>query len=126
MLAAKDVAATIPVRDLEKAKKFYQDTLGLTPIDTEDGEAVVFEAGKSRVLVYRSQFAGTNKATAATWGVGNDIEREVQVLRDKGVAFEHYNDMPNTTVKGDVHVSGDMKAAWFKDPDGNIIAMVSR
>ena len=126
MLAAKDVAATIPVKDLEKAKRFYQDTLGLTPVDTEDGEAVVFEAGRSRVLVYRSQFAGTNKATAATWGVGNDIEREVQVLKDKGVAFEHYNDMPNTTVKGDVHVSGDMRAAWFKDPDGNILAMVSR
>jgi catechol 2,3-dioxygenase-like lactoylglutathione lyase family enzyme len=126
MLAAKEVAATIPVKDLQKARKFYQETLGLTPIETEDGEAVTFEAGRSRVLVYRSEFAGTNKATAATWGVGNDIEREVQTLKDKGVSFEHYKDMPNTTLKGDVHVSGDMKAAWFKDPDGNIIAMVSR
>jgi len=62
-----------------KKKRFYQDTLGLTPVDAEDSEAVVVQAGRSRVLVYRSEFAGTNKATAATWGVGDDIEREVQV-----------------------------------------------
>ncbi|MGH7713058.1 MAG: VOC family protein [Gemmatimonadaceae bacterium] len=126
MLAAKDATATIAVKDIERAKKFYQETLGLKPVDSEDGEAIVFEAGRSRVLVYKSQFAGTNKATAATWGVGDDIEREVQALKSKGVSFEHYDDMPNTTLKGDVHVTGDMKAAWFKDPDGNIIAMVSR
>jgi catechol 2,3-dioxygenase-like lactoylglutathione lyase family enzyme len=125
MLAAKEVSATIPVKDLEKAKKFYQETLGLTPVDREDSEAIVFEAGRSRVVVYRSQFAGTNKATAATWGVGSDIEREVQVLKDKGVSFEHYA-MPNATLKGDIHVMGDMKSAWFKDPDGNILALVSR
>lgn len=50
----------------------------------------------------------------------------MKTLHDKGVSFEHYSDMPEATIKGDVHVMGDMKAAWFKDPDGNIHAMVSR
>ena len=125
MLGTKDASATIPVRDMEKAKKFYEGTLGLTAVDNEGDQAIVYQSGSTRLLVYASQFAGTNKATAATWGVGDDIEREVQVLKDKGVAFEHY-DMPETTLKGDVHVSGDMKVAWFKDPDGNIHALVSR
>ncbi len=125
MLRTKDATATIPVKNLEKAKEFYAGTLGLTPIDNEGEEAIVFQSGSTRILVYQSQYAGTNKATAATWGVGDDIEREVQVLKDKGVAFEHY-DMPETTRQGDVHISGDVKAAWFKDPDGNIHALVSR
>jgi catechol 2,3-dioxygenase-like lactoylglutathione lyase family enzyme len=125
MLGTNDVVATIPVRDLEKAKRFYSETLGLTEIDGDEKEHVMYKTGDSKVLVYRSQYAGTNKATAATWPVGDEIEREVQSLKSKGVSFEHY-DMPGTTVKGDVHVMGDMKSAWFKDPDGNILAMVSR
>jgi catechol 2,3-dioxygenase-like lactoylglutathione lyase family enzyme len=125
MLGDKDATATIPVKDLRKAKAFYENTLGLTPIDKEGDEAIVYQSGSTRLLVYKSDFAGTNQATVATWGVGNDIEREVKVLQDKGVAFEHY-DMPGATHKGDVHVMGDMKTAWFKDPDGNIHALVSR
>jgi catechol 2,3-dioxygenase-like lactoylglutathione lyase family enzyme len=124
MLGAKNTSATIAVKDLEVAKKFYRETLGLTPVEHQDGEAVVFKSGDSHLLVYRSDFAGTNKATAATWGVGNDIEREVEALKSKGVNFEHY-DMPEATLKGDVHVFGDLKTAWFKDPDGNILALVN-
>jgi hypothetical protein len=82
------------------------------------------KSGTSSVLVYESEFAGTNEATAATWAV-DDVDGTVSTLRDKGVKFEHY-DFPNMTRKGDVHVAGDMKAAWFKDPDGNILALVSR
>ena len=123
-LAVKDAAATIAVRDPRSARKFYEDTLGLKMLDDSMPEALVFKSGNSKVLVYQSQYAGSNKATAATWGVGNDIEPIVQALKAKGVAFEHY-DMPGMTRKGDVHVGGDMKAAWFKDPDGNIIALVS-
>ena len=125
MLGSKDVVTTIPVKDLEKAKKFYSDTLGLTQLGGEEQDHVMYQAGSSQVLVYESEYAGTNKATAATWPVGEDIEREVQTLKSKGVSFEHY-DMPGTSVKGDLHVMGDMKAAWFKDPDGNILALVSR
>lgn len=123
-LAVKDAAATIAVRDARSSRKFYEDTLGLKLLDDSMPEALVFKSGSTKVLVYESQFAGSNKATAATWGVGDDIEQMVQKLRAKGVAFEHY-DMPGLTLKGDVHVGGNMKAAWFKDPDGNILALVS-
>lgn len=125
MLEGKDAAVTIPVKDLKAAKRFYESTLGLkVSDDAQEPEAVTYKSGSSNILVYRSQYAGTNKATAATWGVGNDIERIVQALKRKGVEFEHY-DMPGMTLKGDVHVANDMKAAWFKDPDGNILALVS-
>jgi hypothetical protein len=74
--------------------------------------------------VYQSRHAGTNKATAATWVIEDGMERVAQALKAKGVTFEHY-DMPGMTREGDVHVGEKMKAAWFKDPDGNIHALVS-
>jgi hypothetical protein len=60
-----------------------------------------------------------------TWLVGDDVESVVRALTAKGVTFEHY-DMPDMTREGDIHVSGDMKVAWFKDPDGNILNIVNR
>jgi catechol 2,3-dioxygenase-like lactoylglutathione lyase family enzyme len=125
MLGGKNAAATIPVRDMAAARKFYEGTLGLKLADdAQEPEAVTYKSGSSNVLVYRSQYAGTNKATAATWNVGNDIEKIVQTLRGKGVSFEHY-DLPGTTRKGDIHVADGLKVAWLKDPDGNILALVS-
>ncbi|MBA3444241.1 MAG: VOC family protein [Gemmatimonadales bacterium] len=124
MLGGKDAAATIAVKDVKAAKKFYEGTLGLKLDNADEPEALVYQAGSSRIMVYQSQYAGTNKATAATWDVGGDIEKTVQALKAKGIAFEHY-EMPGMTLKGDVHVGGDMKVAWFKDPDGNIHALVS-
>jgi catechol 2,3-dioxygenase-like lactoylglutathione lyase family enzyme len=124
MLGSKETMATVAVRDLNAAKKFYEGTLGLKLTDQQESEALTYQAGNSRILVYRSQFAGSNKATAATWLIGNDMEKVVQGLRAKGVAFEHYT-MPGLTLKGDIHEGGGMKAAWFKDPDGNIHALVS-
>ena len=123
-LGVKDAAATIAVRDAKAARRFYESTLGLKLLDDSMPEALVFQSGSTKVLVYESQFAGSNQATAATWSVGGDIEQMVQGLRAKGVTFEHY-DMPGLTLKGDVHGDGNMKAAWFKDPDGNILALVS-
>jgi catechol 2,3-dioxygenase-like lactoylglutathione lyase family enzyme len=124
MLSGKEAMATIAVRDLNAAKRFYEGTLGLKLTDQQESEAVTYQAGSSKMLVYRSQYAGSNKATAATWLVGKDMEKVVQALRGKGVTFEHYN-MPGLTLKGDIHEGGGMKAAWFKDPDGNIHALVS-
>jgi catechol 2,3-dioxygenase-like lactoylglutathione lyase family enzyme len=124
MLGNKDVVATIAVKDLQAASKFYEGTLGLKRAHTEGSEAIAYTSGKSEVLVYRSQYAGTNKATAATWTV-DDVEGVVRALKAKGATFEHY-DMPGMTRKGDVHVAGDMQAAWLKDPDGNILALTSR
>ena len=123
MLGDYDAMATIAVRDLTAAKKFYEGKLGFKAVHTEGEEAVSYKSGKSQLLVYRSQYADTNKATAATWMV-EDAEALVKELKAKGIAFEHY-DMPGMTVKGDVHVAGNRKNAWFKDPDGNIIALVS-
>jgi hypothetical protein len=85
---------------------------------------VTYQTGAGKLFVYRSQFAGTNKATAATWIVGEDIERTVKALKAKGLTFEHY-DMPQMKREGDIHVSGGTRAAWFKDPDGNIHGIVS-
>jgi catechol 2,3-dioxygenase-like lactoylglutathione lyase family enzyme len=124
MLSAKEAMATVGVRDLNAAKRFYEGTLGLKLVDQQESEALTYQTGSSKILVYRSQYAGSNKATAATWLIGKDMEKVVQALRGKGVTFEHYN-MPGLTLKGDIHEGGGMKAAWFKDPDGNIHALVS-
>lgn len=76
--------------------------------------------------IYPSEYAGTNQATAASWGVGDDLDAIVQDLTSKGVAFEHYDDLPGTTREGDVHVMGELKAVWFKDPDGNILNLINQ
>jgi catechol 2,3-dioxygenase-like lactoylglutathione lyase family enzyme len=125
MLGSKDAVANIAVKDLEAAKRFYEGTLGLKPIDSEDDELIVYKSGDTVLNVYRSQYAGTNKATAVTWSVGDDVEGVVRALKAKGVSFEHY-DMPGAKLEGDVHVFGDMKVVWFKDPDGNILNLVNR
>jgi catechol 2,3-dioxygenase-like lactoylglutathione lyase family enzyme len=124
MLGDNDAIATIAVKDLKAARKFYLETLGLKQGPGQEEDVLTCTSGRSRVLVYRSQFAGTNQATAATWAV-DDVEGIVRDLKAKGVAFEHY-DFPGTTLKGDVHVSGANRVAWFKDPDGNILAVVNR
>lgn len=124
MLGSKNVMATIAVKDLEAAARFYEGSLGLKRVAAEGSEAIVYTSGTSSLLVYRSQYAGTNRATAATWVVGEDLERVVETLGSKGVAFEHY-DLPQTTRKGDVHLAGGIRVAWLKDPDGNILALSS-
>jgi catechol 2,3-dioxygenase-like lactoylglutathione lyase family enzyme len=124
MLGNKDAAANIAVKNLETAKKFYEDILGLNKVGAEGQELIVFKSGNSTINVYRSQYAGTNKATAVTWVVGAEMEDVVHQLKAKGVAFEHY-DMPDMTREGDIHVAGTMKVAWFNDPDGNILNIVS-
>jgi catechol 2,3-dioxygenase-like lactoylglutathione lyase family enzyme len=124
MLGNKDAVANLAVKDLGVAQKFYEGTLGLTPVGAQDHEVIIFKSGGSTINVYTSQYAGTNQATAVTWAVGDDVERVVNALKAKGVRFEHY-DMPGMTRKGDIHVAGKMKVAWFKDPDGNILNIVN-
>ena len=119
-LATKNALATVPVRNLDKAKAFYERTLGLEPVEGEERGVQGYRAGSSMIIVYESSFAGTNQATAVTWPVGDDLDAIVADLKAKGIAFEHY-DMPNTRLEGDIHVAGRMRVAWFKDPDGNII-----
>ena len=123
MLNNKDAVANLAVKDLNVAKKFYEGTLGLKPIDAEGDEVIVYQSGSSKLNVYRSKEAGTNKATAVTWTV-SDVDDEVRQLKAKGVKFEHY-DMPEMKREGDVHIGGDIKVAWFKDPDGNILNIIN-
>ena len=125
MLNDKDVTATIAVKDIERARHFYQDVVGLTPLPAAEPGVVPFRTGTSSMLVYQSAFAGTNRATAATWMVDDELDDTIRTLKAKGVTFEHY-DMPGVTRQGDVHLTGKSRAAWFKDPDGNIIALVGR
>jgi catechol 2,3-dioxygenase-like lactoylglutathione lyase family enzyme len=123
-LADKDAAANLAVKNLAAARKFYEGTLGLKQVGAEGEHLIAYRSGKSTLLVYQSQYAGSNKATAVTWNVGEAVEEIARALKAKGVKFEHY-DLPDMTLEGDVHVSGDMRAAWFKDPDGNILCLVS-
>jgi catechol 2,3-dioxygenase-like lactoylglutathione lyase family enzyme len=125
MLANSNSAANLAVKDLAKARAFYEDILGLKEVHNEGGELIVYKSGDTSINVYHSKFAGTNKATAVTWMVGDEIGNIVKALRSKGVAFERY-EMPGLTIVDDVHVGHDMKVAWFKDPDGNILNLVDR
>jgi catechol 2,3-dioxygenase-like lactoylglutathione lyase family enzyme len=122
MLSDKAAVATVAVKNLESARAFYEQKLGLTKI-MENEEVLTFKSGGSTLFVYRSQYAGTNKATAVTW-VTDEVEDVVKTLKGRGVTFEHY-DLPNMSRQGDIHVAGTMKAAWFKDPDGNIFSLVT-
>ena len=124
MLGDKNATATIPVKRLAPARDFYERTLGLKPAPEQEPGALRYKNGSSDILVYESQFAGTNKATALTWTVG-DVDDTVRDLKAKGVAFEHY-DLPETKREGDVHVAKGLRVAWFKDPDGNIHSLVNR
>ena len=125
MLDKFNSVATAAVNDLDAAKRFYADKLGLQQIGAEGQEAVTYRTGgDTTLLVYRSQYAGHNNATAVTWNV-DKIKDVVRDLKAKGVAFEHY-DMPGAQVDGDIYSFGSLHNAWFKDPDGNIHSLVSR
>ena len=121
MLGKADALPMIAVKDIDRARKFYSDTLGLEAKEAMGGEVLEVKSGGTVISVYRSEFAGTNKATALTFEVG-DISAEVRELKDKGVFFEHY-DMPGLERQGDFYVAEGMKTAWFKDPDGNILSL---
>ena len=118
MLSKENAHATLAVKDMKRARTFYEETLGLKNTGDEGSDFVAYGTGDSSVFVYRSKFAGTNEATAVTWIVP-DVEETVDELKGRGVTFEHY-DMPGMTLEGDLHVADRMKVAWFKDPDGNI------
>ena len=124
MLSNSRVAAMIAVKDIEKAKPFYTDTLGLK-ITKEEPEGVEFECGGGTTLVlYPSSFAGTAQNTVAAWEV-DDFEATIADLRSRGVTFEEY-DMPGLKTENGMAKLGNFRGAWFKDPDGNILAVTER
>jgi catechol 2,3-dioxygenase-like lactoylglutathione lyase family enzyme len=121
MFESGKAVATVAVSDLANAKKFYEGTLGLKAKD-ERSDGIRYEAGGGTwFLVYPSQFAGTAKSTYMSFDV-DDVEKAVQELQERGVVFEEY-DMPGLkTMNGIAEIQG-VKGAWFKDPDGNILAL---
>ena len=121
MLKDKSSSAILGVTDVDRARKFYAETLGLTLAEDGMDDVLVFNTGTSSLVVYRSDEAGTNRANAVVWSCGEEIDAIVDALKEKGVTFEHYPESEGFTREGDVHVSGAMKMVWFKDPDGNIL-----
>ena len=126
MLKDRNSSAIVAVSDIDRARRFYRDTLGLELVQDggEDMDGVLgFKTGSTYLIVYRSEFAGTNQANAVTWDMQGDLEAVVADLRAKGVAFERY-DIPGLTWRDGIHKAGDTKLVWFKDPDGNILHLI--
>jgi catechol 2,3-dioxygenase-like lactoylglutathione lyase family enzyme len=124
MLESATAHATVAVTDIERAKEFYGGTLGLKMIDERSDGVRYADGGDGWFLVYPSQFAGTNQSTYMSFDV-DDVEQTVTELRSHGIQFEEY-DLPGLkTVNGIAEIQG-VKGAWFKDPDGNILAIGER
>jgi catechol 2,3-dioxygenase-like lactoylglutathione lyase family enzyme len=114
--------AYIPARDLARARRFYEQKLGFKPGREQAGGVVYEFAGGTGCFLYPTPNAGTSKASQAFWQV-NDIEREVAELKARGVVFEDY-DMPGQKSPSGVVSAGGAKAAWFKDSEDNIMAII--
>jgi catechol 2,3-dioxygenase-like lactoylglutathione lyase family enzyme len=124
MLRTARIVAYIPVSDLSRARKFYEETLRMTPADTNPA-GVMYVCGEgTSVFMYISAGAGTSKASTAFWAVA-DVEAEVADLKSRGVVFEEY-DNPGFKTVNSIATGGGAKTAWFKDPDGNILAVSQR
>lgn len=124
MLKDRSSSAIVAVSDIDRARAFYEDTLGLVrAADGQEGDVLAFRTGDTNLTVYKSDYAGTNKANAVTWAMKGDLMETVNDLKAKGVRFEHYPDM-GLTLNGDIHEAGPMKLVWFKDPDGNILHLI--
>jgi catechol 2,3-dioxygenase-like lactoylglutathione lyase family enzyme len=121
-LATLTPTPMLAVKDVARARRFYEEVLGFVAMANGMDDVLQFRAGELVFVVYPSQYAGTNRATALTWTVGDQLEDAVETLKAKGVTFEHY-ELPDTVRQGDIHVSGAIRNAWFKDPDGNIHAL---
>ena len=124
MLNDSKVEANIPASDLNRARDFYADRLGLTPREEFGGESLAYEtAGGTRFNVYRTAYAGQAGHTIAQWHV-TDIQSEVRDLKAKGVAFEVYEDMPGVEWDGEIAtIPGMGRAAWFRDSENNIMCV---
>ena len=120
MLSDRPLFATIPATDIDRAKRFYSDRLGMK-VTRETPGGVEFESGSTRFLVFPTG-SPRGEHTLASWLV-DDIEREVAELRKKGIVFEEYHFPGLETVHGIAIIEGQERAAWFKDSEGNILAL---
>lgn len=123
MLTTAPIRAYIPVSNVSRARRFYEGIVGLKP-KLEFAGGVIYECGGAEVFMYPTPNAGTSKASQAFWQVA-DVEAEVAGLKARGVTFEEY-DMPGITMKNSIATGGGAKTAWFKDTEGNILAVSQR
>jgi catechol 2,3-dioxygenase-like lactoylglutathione lyase family enzyme len=125
MLSDAPITAVVPTSDLARAREFYGGTLGLEDLNLPTpGPEVVYRCGNGTTLeVYERPVAGDAEHTLASWEVG-DVPAAVNELRGRGVRFEDY-DMPEIKTQDGIATSGDFQAAWFRDPDGNILCIHS-
>jgi len=122
MLGDSNVMTNIAVKDMAESKKFYGETLGLTELEDHDfGTMYGSGPGRGRLFVYQAPTAGSSKSTIATWEV-SDIKKVASQLEATGAKFEHY-EYPGAEHDGVIHIMGGMKAAWFRDPSGNILGL---
>lgn len=124
MLANSPIKPTIPVVDLNRAKRFYETTLGLKPVPAHNdntSDIAIFECGNGTRMELYQRAPSKADHTVATFEV-SDIEEEVNMLREKGVNFEEYN-MPGIKTQNSIATQGSAKAAWFKDTEGNILCI---
>ena len=122
MLQKAPMYAYIPAKDLARARQFYEQKVGLTPKEETAGGVVYEFAGNTACFLYPTPNAGTSRASQAFWDV-EDLEREMTELKSRGVKFEEY-DLPGTKTENGVATGGGARAAWFKDSEGNIMALI--
>jgi catechol 2,3-dioxygenase-like lactoylglutathione lyase family enzyme len=123
MLSTAPIRAYIPVSDVARARRFYEEKIGLRPRQEYAG-GVIYECGGTEVFMYPTPNAGTSRASQAFWQVA-DVEKEVAELKARGVTFEEY-DMPGMNKNSGIATAGGAKTAWFKDTEGNILAVSQR
>jgi predicted enzyme related to lactoylglutathione lyase len=123
MLSTSPIRAYIPASDVARARQFYEGIVGLVP-KLEYSGGVIYDCGGSEVFLYPTPNAGTSKASQAFWQVSN-VEAEVTDLKSRGVKFEEY-DMPGIQMTNSIATGGGAKTAWFKDTEGNILAVSQR
>ena len=122
MLANYPMQMTLPVTDLERARRFYAEKLGLTPESEAPGGGLYYRCGGTQFVLFPSQGAASGTHTQAGWTV-DDIEAEVAELKARGLVFEEY-DTPSLKTVNSVATAGPSKAAWFKDSEGNLLGLV--
>ena len=122
MLTKAPIVPYIPATDVSRARRFYEEQVGLVARGEIAGGVVYECAGGSWIFLYQSEGAGTSRASQAFWQV-QDVEAEVRELQSRGVTFEEYDSPGMKTVNG-IATMGNTKGAWFKDTEGNIMALI--
>src|SRR5688500_4942091 len=123
MLRDAPLYAYFPASDLDRARRFYEETLGFVPRSVNNGGVTYEFGGGTAAFLYITDNAGTSRASQAFWSV-EDVDREIVELQKRGVLFEQYDDMPGERSSEGAVIAGGAKAAWFKDSEGNILALI--